>query len=116
MAQFVDEISPRFYGEDRLRLTLSSPNQVLRAFAPVLVTVDYSAALPEGVVLPLEFTVVAPTAVNSTRIIFRRFAPRELAFTPREGGSFVVRLAELWHNLYWGKLALEISGDRLRIA
>jgi hypothetical protein len=114
MAEFLDEISPRHYGEDRLRLTLTERNQVLRAFAPVLVTVDYSAALPEGIVLPLEFTVTAPSAVNSTRMVFRRFAPNELAFTPREGGSHLIRLAEMWHNMYWGKLVLEIAGDRLR--
>jgi len=114
MAEFVDEISPRYYGEDRLRLTLASPNQILRAFHPVIVVIDYSAALPEGVVLPLEFTITAPSEVNSTRMVFRRFAPNELAFMPREGGVHLVRLAELWHNMWWGKLALEIAGDRLR--
>jgi hypothetical protein len=114
MAEFIDEISPRYYGEDRLRLTLSSPNQVLRAFHPVIVVVDYAKALPEGIELPLEFTVTAPSEVNSTRMVFRRFAPDELAFTPREGGRHLVRLAELWHDMYWGKLELEIAGDRLR--
>lgn len=112
--EFIDEISPRHYGEDRLRLTLTDPDQVLRAFLPVLVTVDYSPALPEGVVLPLEFTVTAPSEVNSTRMVFRRFPPNELAFTPREGGVHLVRVAELWHNLYWGKLEIEIDGDRAR--
>jgi hypothetical protein len=114
MAEFIDEISPRYYGEDRLRLTLTEQNQVLRAFAPVLVTVDYSAALPEGIVLPLEFTVTAPSEVNSTRMVFRRFAPNQLAFTPREGGVYLIRLAEMWHNMWWGRLVLEITGDRLR--
>ena len=114
MAEFIDEISPRTYGEDRLRLTLTDPRQILRAFAPVLISVDYVAALPEGIVLPLEFTVTAPSDVNSTRMVFRRFAPNELAFTPREGGSYLIRLAEMWHNLWWGRLTLEIAGDRLR--
>lgn len=113
MPAFLDEISPRYYGEDRLRLTLTDPNQQLAAFVPVLITVDYSRALPEGIVLPLEFAVSAPSAVNSTRKAYRRFAPNELAFTPREGGSYLVRLGELWHNMYWGRLVLEIAGDRL---
>ena len=112
-ATFLEEISPRYYGADILRLTLSSPQQVLRALQPVLVTVDYSAALPAGIVLPLEFTVTAPSEVNSTRTIFRRFAPTELAFTPREGGTHLIRIAEMWHNMYWGRLVLEIAGDRL---
>lgn len=114
--EFVDEISPRYYGSDVLRLTLSTPNQVLRAFHPIIISIDYSSALPDGIALPLDFTVTAPTAVNSTRFVYRRFPPRELAFTPREGGSHLIRLAEMWHNLYWGRLVLEIEGDRLSAA
>jgi len=111
--EFIDEIAPRYYGEDRFRLTLSQPNQLLAAFVPVLVSVDYSRALPDGIMLPLEFAVTAPSDVNSTRKVYRRFAPTELAFTPREGGSYLVRIGELWHNMWWGRLVLEIPGDRL---
>jgi hypothetical protein len=110
---FIDEISPIYYGEDRLSLSLSTPNQVLRAFEPILITVDYARALPEGVSLPLEFTVSAPSEVNALRKVFRRFKPLELAFTPREGGSHLVRFGEPYHNQWWGKLVLEIAGDRL---
>jgi hypothetical protein len=113
---FLDDISPRYYGEDRLRLRLTDPDQPLAAFTAVLVSVDYALALPEGVVLPLEFTVTAPSAVNSIRKVFKRFAPNELAFTPREGGSHLVRLGEQWHNQWWGALVLEIAGDRLSSA
>lgn len=116
MAEFIDEISPRYYGEDRLRLTLSVPNQLLRAFEPVLISIDYSAALPEGIVLPLELTITAPSDVNSTRTVYRRFVPNEVAFTPREGGSHLVRIGELWHNGWWGRLVLPIDGDRLSLA
>jgi hypothetical protein len=113
---FLDDICPSYVGEDRLRLTLSDPNELLVAFRPVLVTIDYDRALPEGVMLPLEFTVTAPSEVNSTRMIFRRFAPNQLAFTPREGGSFLIRLSETFHNKWWGSLVLEIAGDRIRAA
>lgn len=110
---FIDEISPVYYGEDRLRLQLVSSDQALRAFEPVLITVDYSRALPEGIRLPLEYAVTAPSGVNSTRKLYRRDAPLELVFIPREGGSHLVRLSELYHNQWWGKLVLEIAGDRL---
>lgn len=113
MPSFLDEISPREVGEDRLRLQLTSPNQLLRAFEPILINVDYSRALPEGVVLPLELTVTAPSEVNSVRVVYPRFIPQQVAFTPREGGSHLVRVAELYHNQWWGKLVLEIAGDRL---
>lgn len=113
MPSFLDEISPRYVGEDRLRLQLTTPNQLLRAFEPILITVDYSRALPEGITLPLEFTVTAPSEANSLRQVFSRFTPQQVAFTPREGGSHLVRLSELYHNQWWGKVVLEIAGDRL---
>ena len=116
MAEFIDEISPRYYGEDRLGLELTIPNQLLRAFEPVLISIDYSRALPEGIVLPLEFTVTAPTEANNIRRVYRRFAPVDLTFTPREGGSHLVRLGELWHNGYWGRLVLPIDGDPISLA
>ena len=114
MPSFIDEVSPSYYGEDRIKLSLADPNATLRAFAPVILTVDYSRTKPEGVVLPLEFSVTAPTAENSTRMVFRRSAPTSLVFTPREGGQHMIRLAEQFHDRWWGSLLLEISGDRLR--
>lgn len=111
---FIDEISPRYIGEDRLRLTLSNPDQVLAAFTPVVVAVDYSATLPEGIVLPLELEVLAPSGEQILRKVYRRFRPVELAFTPRAGGAFLVRFAEQYHNQWWGRLVLEIAGDRAR--
>jgi hypothetical protein len=111
---FIDEISPRFIGEDRLRLTLVNPDQVLTAFAPIVVAVDYNATLPEGTVLPLEFEVISPSGEQILRKVYRRFRPTEVAFTPRAGGAFLVRLAEQYHNQWWGKLVLEIAGDRAR--
>lgn len=114
MASQLDEISPRYYGEDRIRLTLTDPDQLLQVFRPVLITVDYSRCLPEGTVLPLEFSVIGPGNVQIERHVSTRFAPSSLVFVPKEGGSFLVRLGEMWHNLYWGKLVLDIAGDRLR--
>lgn len=114
MPSFLDEVSPRYMGEDRLRLTLSYPDAKLAAFTPILVSVDYSRALPAGVGLPLEFTVTAPSAVNSIATVFRAYIPQQLAFTPREGGRHLVRLAEQWHNRWWGSIELIVEGDRIR--
>lgn len=114
MATLLDELSPAYYGEQRLRLTLSDPEQRLQAFTPVVIAVDYSAALPAGIVLPLEFTVTGPSSSSAVHKTFRRFAPAELAFVPREGGSFLVKLSEADHNLWYGVLVIEITGDRVQ--
>ena len=112
----IDDLSPRYYGEDRLRLTLRGANVPLIAFLGIVIDVDYSRALPEGVVLPLVFTVTAPSEANSRSTTYRRLLPRELAFIPREGGSHLIRLGEQWHNRWFGALVLDISGDRVRSA
>lgn len=113
---FLDDVSPRYIGEDRLRLTLADPDQILAAFQPVVIAVDYSAAMPEGIMLPLELTVTAPNGSQILRRIYRRFPPPELAFVPRSGGAHLVRFTEQWHNQWWGRLVLEIAGDRIRVA
>lgn len=109
----LDDIAPSYYGEDRLLLTLTDREQLLRAFAPVLISVSYTKAAPQGVVLPLEMTVTGPGGGLLTRRVFDRFAPSSLAFTPIESGSHLVRLAECFHNKWFGVLELEITGDRI---
>lgn len=107
----LDEISPSYYGEDRLTLTLTDPDQLLRVFEPVLVSVDYSGADPQGVMLPLEMTVTGPDGALVVRQSLTRFAPSSLAFTPVAVGSHLVRLAECFHNKWFGALVLDITGD-----
>lgn len=110
----VDEISPSTYGEDRIDLTLSQATPAPRAFEGVIVNVGYDRCAPEGVVLPLELTIVGPSgAATYQRRVFRRFAPQDIAFTPREGGQHLVRLGEAHHNRWFGSLELNVEGNSL---
>lgn len=113
----VDEISPRTMGENRIALALDADlaqEPALLVFQPIIVTVDYSACDPEGVVLPLEFTVTGPSGkATFLRKYFRRTVPAELTFTPTEGGTHLVRLAECFHNRWWGSLLIDVAGDAL---
>lgn len=114
MATLLDEISPDYYGEDRIRLALANANELLQVFRLISVTVDVSRCLPQGVMLPLEFTVSSPSQVRAQRVVFKRFVPPVLSFKPVEGGTHLLRVSELFHNGWWGSLVLDISGDRLR--
>lgn len=109
-----EELSPSTYGEDRFDLTLSSetPNPI--ALSPVIVLVSYERADPEGVVLPLELTITGPSGrATFQRRFFRRLKPIEISFRPIEGGSTLIRVAELFHNRWFGKLVLDIAGTPL---
>ncbi len=107
----IDELAPADVGEDRLVLTNAS-TATPKAFTPITIDVDYSACDPAGVVLPLEFTITAPSKSGFSRKLFTRTAPSSIIFTPREGGAHLVRLTEVGHQRWWGKLVVTVSGDR----
>lgn len=110
----VDEISPREIGEDRIDLQLSSDTLSPLVFAPIIVLVSFERCAPDGVVLPLEFTVTGPSGrATFQRRYFRRVRPVEVTFRTTEGGSHLVRIAELFHNRWWGKLVVDVAGDPL---
>lgn len=107
----IEEISPATIGEDKIVLALDPATLVPRALAPVLITVDVSACEPEGLVLPLELIIQAPSASGCRRHILRRLVPKSLSFIPKEGGLHGVVLRELVHNRWLGKLRVEVLGD-----
>ncbi len=110
----VDEISPREIGEDRIDLELSTDTLSPIVFAPVIVLVGYDRCAPEGVVLPLEFTVTGPSGTATfQRRYYRRVRPVEVTFRPTEGGSHLIRIAEMFHNRWWGALVIDVAGDAL---
>ncbi len=113
LPSIIEELSPETIGEDRITLTLDPTSLSPRAFSSVLVNVDYSRCAPDGVVLPLEIIIQAPTAGNAVPRIARRAAPASIAFTPREGGLHGVTLREIGHNRWVGKLRIWVAGDPL---
>ena len=110
----VDEVSPVTYGQDLIRLTLNRQTPTVRAFGACLIDVDYSLAAPAGIVLPLEFTVTSSAgAATYQRRVYRRAAPPQISFVPREGGPHLVRLSEAHHNRWFGSLLIVVDGAPL---
>lgn len=114
MANTQDELCPDYVGEKRITLNLDDALATNRARTAVLVDVDYSECDPEGVVLPLVLTISTERATTFERRVFRRKAPTQISFMPREGGLYTVRLAEFAHNRWFGSLVVTVLGDRLR--
>jgi hypothetical protein len=107
----LDELCPPYVGDKRISLQLAPWAPAPIALAPVVVLVDYSAARPNAIALPLVFTVAAPSSPTLLRRLVRRMAPSAISFTPREGGRHLVRLGELAHNQWWGSLLILVAGD-----
>lgn len=110
----LDELCPPYFEERRIKLTRADPLTRARARAPIRVLVDYSACEPQGVVLPFETLITGPSGESSfVRHISRRFAPTSITFTPREGGKHSIVLREVGHNRWWGRLDVDVEGDKL---
>ena len=107
----LDDVCPPYVGDQRISLQLAPWVGAPRAFAPVVIAVDFSKTAPSGVVMPLVFTVAAPSSATFVRRFIRRVLPTALSFTPREGGRHLIRLGELAHNRWWGSLLVVVSGD-----
>jgi len=107
----LDELCPPYGRRPAISLQLAPWAPAPLALAPVVLLVDYTAARPNGVALPLVFTVAAPSSPTLVRRLIRRTAPSALSFTPREGGRHLVRVGELAHNQWWGSLLVIVAGD-----
>lgn len=108
----LDQISPRYIGEDRIVMALAVGQEPM-AGRPVSLTVDCAKAAPAGVELPLELIIQATAPESYQRRVFRRVTPSGLTFVPREGGPHSVVLREFGHNRWWGRLRVDVAGERL---
>ncbi len=106
----LDELSPATIGEDKITLTLD-PLTPAKVFGVVQVDIDYTAALPSGVALPLDFIVQGPGPDSYKERVFRRFLPQQLSFVPIEAGDHLILLREQAHNRWIGRLIVTVAGD-----
>jgi hypothetical protein len=107
----IDELSPAYVGEDRIRLTLDPNTDPPTVGRVVTVIVDYSACDPQGVNLPIDFIVQGPSATSYRSKVLRRKRPTRLSFIPSESGSHLLLIREQTHNRWFGKLVLTVAGD-----
>lgn len=114
MPPWIDDFSPTTIGADRIKVALDPRTLSPRAFQAVIFSLDYSAADAEGgIVLPLEIIVQAPTIAGYKRRTFRQSKPSEFVYFPISSGQHLVRVAETGHNLVFGALVFQVSGDPL---
>lgn len=110
MTLYIDEMSPPEIRERRLVLSLGSEDTPI-AQRSIVLNIDYSKALPEGVVLPLIFELQGPSRSSYFRRNFIRTIPQVVLVTPREGGLHMATLREFGHNRWWGSLQFEVLGE-----
>lgn len=113
MASALEELSPDYMEAENIKLSLADSLAKPQAFRAIGIDVNYDACKPAGIALPLEFLISGPSATSFRRIYFRRFVPSMLTFTPREGGTHSIVLAELFHNRWFGSLTIDVLGERL---
>jgi hypothetical protein len=107
----LDELSPAYIGEDRIKLSLDPATDPAVVGRPTVILVDYSSCDPEGTALPLDFIVQGPTAVSYFEHVYRRTRPDRIIFVPKAAGVHLVVLREQRHNRWFGRLQFSIVGD-----
>jgi hypothetical protein len=108
----LDDLSPRYLGEDRIGLKLAAGQNPIAGRA-VSILIDYTALAPYQAELPLEMVVQASAPESYQRRVFSRLRPTALMIVPREGGTHSVVLREIGHNRWWGKLRVSMQGEKL---
>lgn len=106
----LDDLAPAYVRDKRFDLAVEQGAKVA-AGRPLLVTVSYRRALPEGVMLPLLLEVQGPSRASYVRREYTRVAPSSVIFTPQEGGPFVIIIREVAHNKFWGSLNVTVEGE-----
>lgn len=109
----IDEISPAYIGEDKLTLKLANPDAKPTTWQPFQVDVDYSAADPEGVILPMELVLQGPNPPDHKRRLFTRERPSSFVLVPEAKGPHFILFRELGHNRWQGRLLIEVEGEDL---
>jgi hypothetical protein len=113
--KLIDILSPRTIGAENISIQLDPSSEPLLTYKPVTLMIDYSACLPAGISLPLEL-IVQPAKTNSLNsgfisALFRRSAPSSYTFIPQTAGQHLIRLREIAHNRYQGRLTIVVGGD-----
>ena len=110
----IDDLSPATIGEDKITLSVDASTDPPTALKAVQIDVDYSAAAPFGIELPLDMIVQGPTEDCYIERTFRRFVPNTLSFVPLAAGEYLVVLREVAHNRWVGRLRFTVVGDRFQ--
>jgi hypothetical protein len=109
-----ERVAPDEIGQKMIDVTLADADAMLLAHRPISLAISYARCAPTGVMLPIVITVSSGSSQASyRRSVFARVAPDSYTFTPREGGPHVIRVAEAFHNRWWGALKVDVGGARL---
>lgn len=106
-------LSPPDIGEDKILLSVNPLVLPLLALNTVIIDIDYSQVPGVGVLLPIEVE-VQPPLQDGTGYVRRKFtkqAPSSFSFIPLNAGQHLVRVKECCHNLWQGRLLIEVGGD-----
>lgn len=117
----LDEFAPTYVREQLLVIALANsliPAKVNTAVDLTVEATGDAAADKAGLVVPIEMIVTSPSSAARGqpfyRHVFRRKAPTQISFVPREGGDHLVVLREVAHNKWWGSIQISVVGSSLQ--
>jgi hypothetical protein len=113
VTRYLDEVSPASVGEDAITVKVAEGSRARLIVGKIIdLTVDYSSADPEGIQLPLRFTIQGPTRESFDERYFSNIRPKSISFVPLVAGTYFILLKECFNNRRQGRLRVTISGER----
>ena len=115
MATRLDTLSPLYMGEDKITIAVNPISKPPTAERPVTLDFDLSRAnAAGGLVLPVKLIIQPPSleGVGYIEKVFSRLVPSSYTFVPREAGEHFILLRESGHNLWQGRLLIQVEGEQ----
>lgn len=113
---------PDYVGAKAIVVQLSSATPAPTEGQVFVVEFDFSRAetepstdnspTAEGPALPLVVQLIAPSGRISSERVLDLVVPDSADFIADEGGAHLVRIAERYHNRWFGSLVVDVVGSR----
>lgn len=113
MTDILDIISPTIMGADMIDVSVDPASQPLMAGQVITLNFSYARCKPSGVVKPLKLQVQPAFGDGSEyfEVVFDLFTPNQYAFQLDSAGQYLAVIKEMGHNLWQGRIVLDVAGD-----
>src|SRR5688500_4629797 len=97
-------------------ITVDPSSEPLTAGRVVTLNFNYARTRPAGVVKPLKLQVQPAFGDGSGyfEVVFDLFVPNSYAFQVDGAGQYLVVIKEVGHNLWQGRIVLDVAGDQFQ--
>lgn len=114
ISDVLNTISPANIGSDMIDVSVDPSSEPLMVGKVITLNFGYTRTKPHGVVKPLKLQLQPAFGDGSGyfEVVFDLFTPQSYAFKVASAGQYLVIIRETGHNLWQGRILLDVIGDQ----